>query len=185
MRRGTCGRPEAQVPHRAPRVLHECGDLKGCKVARIVVHHGALRPHQVVHKILVSMAKSEDMPKLVSNDRFKVVALETTARAPGVMSSVPRRICSRWRRGEQPGIGTWLCGAHSWMTSKKITGLMMMRRSTSLLCDKLWETWSSVSCQRDQPARTTHAQKRAAGAGKRHAPPPQPPFACCASGFAS
>ena len=78
VRRGTCdGRPEAQVPHRAPWVLRECGHLKGCKLARIVVHHGALRPHQVVHEVLVRMAKSEDMPKLVSNDRFKVVALET------------------------------------------------------------------------------------------------------------
>ena len=42
-------------------------------------------PLQIVHKVLVGVAKSEDVPNLVRNDRFKVVALEASAPQHGVL----------------------------------------------------------------------------------------------------
>ena len=49
------------------------------------------------------MAKPDDMPKLVSDDRFKVEALETTARTPGLLSYVRQylSLCSQERMGGQ------------------------------------------------------------------------------------
>ena len=63
------------------------------------------------------MAKPDDMPKLVSDDRFKVEALETTARTPGLLSYV-RQYLQSGTKGWATGKEQWLHGAHSWMTSK-------------------------------------------------------------------
>ena len=52
------------------------------------------------------MAKPDDMPKLVSDDRFKVEALETTVRTPGLLRLQATVFAVMSKRGGQLAKGS-------------------------------------------------------------------------------
>ena len=79
---------DGPVAHRLSGVLSDRRYLQCFILARRTVHRDRPGPHQVVHEKLIGVAKSEDVPKFMSNDCFKVEALETTARTRELLNPV-------------------------------------------------------------------------------------------------